>query len=1076
MEDLKVEYTLEKHLSNLCISNTDFEILNAVWKLNKKKIGLGLNSVTNSFPHYSLHDKTHSNTIIRNIESFLGEDRIKKLSPSDTFLILMATYTHDIGMILLNSIIQKEWESNYFIEYLTNIKDSSNDNDLVKSAKLILDFTQNTQTDLSKNTGWALKIKNAVILLTADFFRRSHHSRSKEYLSVDNNEFKKLAYGFYSDQLPNRFMGLLGDIAHSHGIPFLEVLTNLDFQSNGFQNDKIHPRFIAYLIRLGDLLDVDDNRFNDFSIESSLFELPESSSNHKEKHASIKHLLISPQSIEARVDCKNEDVYRIARQWFDWLIDEVELQSKEWALISPQNLGGLPPVVLNGKIQILFNGALPKPELLNLKFTISNERIFEIFEGAALYDDAEFVFLREIVQNSIDATKIQIWKDITSGIYDFILKPHLEKSYPQLKDLDYYEVIPNIKFPDDIPPEIYLNYPISLSIDWDNADSNFLMIECIDNGTGISEENLIRMTRKVGESRKNDKSYQDIKKNLPYWLRPTGAFGIGLQSLFILTDSFVLQTKAENEKSKEIIFRSAKNNNYSSITDNEPSIKRGTHLFLKIHKERFSEIFKNTFSFEIIDSYDYYTDTKGSIYLYKMYDYLLNELNNIEYLNIYLLDEGRIKKAEQRSVSGNLVLINSKVTSDHNEKILSFMKEETSPFVIYESKTIGSEIFMDFISSFDAIDLDYMHPHYKYLYFVRDLPVKDNSFGFFRSHYFGLIWNLLSPESDKVLNLSRNKLISKTRNSLNKKLLYEIFPKIMPEIKILFEDNYNEYSFPDENKSCIYFHILLSCIINDNPNIEIKTSLLKNLAIPNYIIEYIKDKRGSVLASDFFELKKLLLISETTFGIGNQQKLKLKHDIFNSIKAKSMIEDVDAVIWANQYLEIYLGCNYQIYEIFKEDESRSVFILEKNKSNDFQPVKVDDATKKQILLGLTTTRDVVSSRQNIYAIEPYCRYLAVKNTFMSGFEHFPYLSSHSILSPFKNKKQSDSLINDLKSVNLNDDALSDYILSKHIEKLVSEKMIDNILQNASIKTIGISQDAIKKAYSILIADFFKASQ
>jgi hypothetical protein len=50
-------------------------------------------------------------------------------------------------------------------------------------------------------------------LLTADYFRKTHHSRSKDYLAVDNNEIKQIAKDFYSDQLPNRFLDLLGEIA-----------------------------------------------------------------------------------------------------------------------------------------------------------------------------------------------------------------------------------------------------------------------------------------------------------------------------------------------------------------------------------------------------------------------------------------------------------------------------------------------------------------------------------------------------------------------------------------------------------------------------------------------------------------------------------------------------------------------------------------------------------------------------------------------------------------------------------------------------------------------------------------------
>ena len=43
---------------------------------------------------------------------------------------------------------------------------------------------------------------------------------------------------------------------------------------------------------------------------------------------------------------------------------------------------------------------------------------------------------------------------------------------------------------------------------------------------------------------------------MPAWLRPTGAFGLGLQSVFRLTDTLLCETLPEKEEPKKIIFRS----------------------------------------------------------------------------------------------------------------------------------------------------------------------------------------------------------------------------------------------------------------------------------------------------------------------------------------------------------------------------------------------------------------------------------------------------------------------------------------------------------------------------------------
>jgi hypothetical protein len=76
------------------------EILLARWNYDKKIIPIALQSVANLFPHYSLHDESHSITIINNIIRVMGIETFDKLSAIDIWLILEAAYIHDIGMVV----------------------------------------------------------------------------------------------------------------------------------------------------------------------------------------------------------------------------------------------------------------------------------------------------------------------------------------------------------------------------------------------------------------------------------------------------------------------------------------------------------------------------------------------------------------------------------------------------------------------------------------------------------------------------------------------------------------------------------------------------------------------------------------------------------------------------------------------------------------------------------------------------------------------------------------------------------------------------------------------------------------
>ena len=201
-EYISKNYTLEKHLKSLSEKDKEYELLYSIWDLNKRNLSNGLNVIPASFPNYSMHDVSHSMTIINNIQCFLGEERIKKLGATDTFLLLMAGLTHDIGMILTYKMLEKEWDNKDIIKSL-DYYSRSDDHVISEAAKLILQYKNGNM--IEDGFKWALEIKNAVVLLTAEIFRGKHAEKSAEYLT-NNAEFKKLAENFYSDQLPRRFV------------------------------------------------------------------------------------------------------------------------------------------------------------------------------------------------------------------------------------------------------------------------------------------------------------------------------------------------------------------------------------------------------------------------------------------------------------------------------------------------------------------------------------------------------------------------------------------------------------------------------------------------------------------------------------------------------------------------------------------------------------------------------------------------------------------------------------------------------------------------------------------------------
>jgi len=107
-----------QYLEDLLHSKTkdsQSSILFAQWSYDKRIIPAALQAVSNLFPHYSLHDESHSITIINNILRVLGKDNFTKLSAIDIWLILEAAYWHDLGMVVSGEelvkavVLPKSW-------------------------------------------------------------------------------------------------------------------------------------------------------------------------------------------------------------------------------------------------------------------------------------------------------------------------------------------------------------------------------------------------------------------------------------------------------------------------------------------------------------------------------------------------------------------------------------------------------------------------------------------------------------------------------------------------------------------------------------------------------------------------------------------------------------------------------------------------------------------------------------------------------------------------------------------------------------------------------------------------------
>mgnify|MGYP002774940929 CR=1 FL=1 len=556
-------FTLEQHLKNYSEIEVNARRLLESFHIIREKMEVNLRPIIALFPHYSEHSHEHSEHIISAIEKLLGRERIEKLLPADTWMLLVCAYMHDLGMLVQEKELELDWQTEEFQEHIHNCMKSS-DEELKKAALNItsIDWTDNIPS-------WPVYVYRDVILLASEFYRSKHPERAK--ILPQRAELKQALNSVMSGEgkIPQRIQETVEKICFSHGISFDKMIYLLE-PTDSLLGYVFHPRFIAALLCVGDLCDLDNGRFNTMAIEV-FGGLTKSNLVHYYKHESVTSFVIQKDMISVnfniqnkriKKEIKNKSTFREfadndlqdfcdsilleTQNWIGWMIDIVENIKLHWNEFDFFDIEALTPT-LNYKILVEGNETISSKK--NMRFSFSNEKAYELIEGYNFYNNS-FVFVRELLQNSIDALKKQFWLDILSGRWNQLLK-HLEID----GRIDYTKIQPY----DFSEKQVYDYYQIKIYVEY-NEKNPFASFVIEDNGIGISKEDVEE--RIINTGIHND-IHDDIFKEMPEWLKPTSAFGIGLHSVFAVTDNLFVQTRTRFDKTvNNINMHSGKKDGY----------------------------------------------------------------------------------------------------------------------------------------------------------------------------------------------------------------------------------------------------------------------------------------------------------------------------------------------------------------------------------------------------------------------------------------------------------------------------------------------------------------------------------
>jgi len=251
----------------------------------------------------------------------------------------------------------------------------------------------------------------------------------------------------------------------------------------------------------------------------------------KEGHADQS---LPRDTIEFHASFKDSDGFFALTSYLQYVRDQLR-KCHEWAKIGQKRIG-LPyefPWRYVDDSNVETHGFLSK----QFEFTLDQARILDLLTGHTLYNDTSVV-LRELVQNSVDAIRLQV---ADSG-----------------------------------------QSPGAVRIRWNSGDRT-LVVE--DTGTGMTQRVIEEHLLKVGSSLYQDPEFQKAHPDFS----PISRFGIGVLSTFMIADEVeILTCHPDDEKARHLTLRSVHGRYLVKLVDkhNLPSplqlAKHGTVITLTV--------------------------------------------------------------------------------------------------------------------------------------------------------------------------------------------------------------------------------------------------------------------------------------------------------------------------------------------------------------------------------------------------------------------------------------------------------------------------------------------------------------
>lgn len=332
-------------------------------------------------------------------------------------------------------------------------------------------------------------------------------------------------------------------VSEAHGRSIEELYNDNDFRKiETIEGQVLRYGLLAILLRIGDLMDLEEQRVCEFNMHMNLeyYNNPVSLV-HNRRHLDDITYNYSPSKITVSVLTDDREKYKVWSQWLEYLDEEIMYANTHYLI------GENSDFFRNYKLPEVIKCVKPSE---NAKFAVEEIR-FQVDDTGALWDiitksvyTNEFDYIRELIQNAIDATLLKIYLD-------------------DKENIEYQS-----------PRSWHCNDKVMIAY---SQKEGTLWVE--DYGTGMNENELSNYLFKTANS-----GYKYMKKR-EFMFPAIAKFGIGFVACLTKADKIQILTRTQSDNGINAEIESK-----STIAFIEKNIQRawqGTTVILHV-KEKYS--------------------------------------------------------------------------------------------------------------------------------------------------------------------------------------------------------------------------------------------------------------------------------------------------------------------------------------------------------------------------------------------------------------------------------------------------------------------------------------------------------